>query len=1019
MLWIKKIFAWLAGLIGALFVLILLIILLLPQLVNLELTKQKILDTVASETGGLLSYDRLEILYLPRPVLTLEQVKLSVRNNIECSLSALRVYPKIVPLLKGDIRLATLQVENPHFTYRMTSDTGKAAARLPAVTAETIRTAAASLLTIPAFQTPGLGIRIINGQLSVHQDSSPEITFQFVNARIHRSLEKLRLKLNCTSNLGRKITIAAHLFPGSLTGFGTVRVRGFRPHLLLNGRKARFFSPMVESQVDLNLKLQVDAVRRLRIELTGENPYFRFQQSGAETIVKSKALKVVANIREHTSVISFSNLLFDEPNLQVSGSLLMDQSDPEIRLALTATGIDVTALREAALTILGREKTVRDIFTIINGGQVPIITIHARGKNIADLAHIDNYIIRGNIVGGDIFIPGVTLQISKVRGEASIAGGLLTGTDITAQLGNSSGKEGRLRFGLVGDDAPFHLDIKTLADVTQLQPILLRLVGNKTFQNELEKIVYLSGTAEGRLVIGEQLDDLGVTVSVFNAHVFAEYARIPYPIVIRGGRYLLHSTRFLVDQVSAQIGRSEVRDLSIGFDWSEDGNLAVSAGLSRFDVVEFTDWLMTFPQLQPHLHPMQFLDGNISLSSFSIRGPVHRVSQWRYKFDGELEQLGFHPVWFSDPVWVESGRFAAESADESEISLQIPESVFRWGNSTMKIAGNARISAAGAELDADLSIDEINGPQISQLTGSEIADTDNEHKHDFWPKWIEGVLRVRAEQFRLGKLVFTPVEAGVILHPGNMMVDIHHADLCGISVPSLLKISPWKLTFSAEPAAAGTQMDALFTCLLEEPGVVTGIYEMTGNVTADTLSNGFFRSLDGHLQLTSQSGRIYRHGVLAKTLALLNLTEIFRGRLPDIVQEGFGYKTMKITGEFEDGKFVLREGIIDGSSMTIAFDGHYDLLQQTLDIDMLIAPLKTIDAILQNLPVVSTVVKGPVISIPFRVEGNWDSVKIRPVPVEDVDTNLLRTLNQNLNTESKPSQPIPLTPGVDPHLLGR
>jgi hypothetical protein len=277
------------------------------------------------------------------------------------------------------------------------------------------------------------------------------------------------------------------------------------------------------------------------------------------------------------------------------------------------------------------------------------------------------------------------------------------------------------------------------------------------------------------------------------------------------------------------------------------------------------------------------------------------------------------------------------------------------------------------------------------------------------------VLRVDSGRFKLGNLTFTSVKAGVILHPDNMAVKITRADLCGISVPSLLKISPWKLTFSAEPETEGTALDSLFTCLLKESGVVTGQYEMAGSVTAATLDDGFYRSLDGHMQFTSQSGRIYRHGVLAKILALLNVTEIFRGRLPDVVQKGFGYKTIKITGEFEDGLFVLREGVIDGSSMTIAFDGHYDLLQQTLDLIVLVAPFKTIDAIIQSLPVVNELFGGRLISIPFRVEGKWDESLVRPAAVEEIDSDLLRVLNENLDAETKPAQPLWPDRRTDPH----
>ena len=405
--YIKKILGWTAAIAASLFVLVLLAILLLPQLVNLEAVKQGILETVSSETGSQLTYSRVEILYLPRPAITLEQATLSVSDDFKCSLTALRVYPEIVGLLKGQIRLAALQIENPRFTFRPSTDIAKTEQKPVSITAEAVQAVAASLLAIPAFQTPGFRIRVKNGHFSMPSAAGSEISFESIHARAHRTAEKLRIKLSGTSSLGRKITMTAQVTPDSLTGVADIQVRGFRPHLLLDPHQPRSFFPLVDSRLDLDLKLQFETARRLRIELQAANPYFRFQRLAAETVLKSKTAKAVVNIRENTTVISVSDLQLEQPGLQVSGSLLINSSDPEIRLNLTAGGIDVTALRQAALILMGQQKTVRDIFTIITGGHVPIITVHARGKSPSDLSRFENYIIRGNISrGGTFLFPG-------------------------------------------------------------------------------------------------------------------------------------------------------------------------------------------------------------------------------------------------------------------------------------------------------------------------------------------------------------------------------------------------------------------------------------------------------------------------------------------------------------------------------------------------------------------------------------------------------------------------------------
>ena len=98
-----------------------------------------------------------------------------------------------------------------------------------------------------------------------------------------------------------------------------------------------------------------------------------------------------------------------------------------------------------------------------------------------------------------------------------------------------------------------------------------------------------------------------------------------------------------------------------------------------------------------------------------------------------------------------------------------------------------------------------------------------------------------------------------------------------------------------------------------------------------------------------------------------NFTEIFRGELPDLTKEGFAYNSITVKSDLENGKLLLREVLIDGSSMEIACSGDIDLIDKKLDLTVLVAPLKTVDRIVKKIPLIRAITAGTLVSVPVKV----------------------------------------------------
>jgi hypothetical protein len=146
--------------------------------------------------------------------------------------------------------------------------------------------------------------------------------------------------------------------------------------------------------------------------------------------------------------------------------------------------------------------------------------------------------------------------------------------------------------------------------------------------------------------------------------------------------------------------------------------------------------------------------------------------------------------------------------------------------------------------------------------------------------------------------------------------------------------------------------------------------------------------------------------MLAKIFALLNVTEIYRGEVPDLAGKGFAYHTMAANGVFEDGKLIIKDTSIDSPSMGIAIEGNIDLIKKKVNLVVLVAPFKTVDRIVKKIPLVGNIMGGNLISIPFRAVGDLSNPDVIPLSPTAVGSGLLGILQRTLKLPITVIQPV-------------
>ena len=116
--------------------------------------------------------------------------------------------------------------------------------------------------------------------------------------------------------------------------------------------------------------------------------------------------------------------------------------------------------------------------------------------------------------------------------------------------------------------------------------------------------------------------------------------------------------------------------------------------------------------------------------------------------------------------------------------------------------------------------------------------------------------------------------------------------------------------------------------------------------------------LNGKLKFKSKDGKIHSLTLLSRILSVINISTLFKGKLPDVKQKGFKYNSINFKANIVNSKIILDEVVIDGHDMALVFKGTIDPVKNDLDLTCLVAPFKTIDLLIERIPLINTMLEG-------------------------------------------------------------
>lgn len=169
-------------------------------------------------------------------------------------------------------------------------------------------------------------------------------------------------------------------------------------------------------------------------------------------------------------------------------------------------------------------------------------------------------------------------------------------------------------------------------------------------------------------------------------------------------------------------------------------------------------------------------------------------------------------------------------------------------------------------------------------------------------------------------------------------------------------------------------------------------------------------SLNGSLRFEVEKGMIERWRILSTIFSILNVSQLFMGRLPDLKTKGLPYRNITATFHIKDGIASTDDFLVDSDAMRITLVGKVDLGKNTMDARIGVHPLVTIDTILSNVPIAGYILTGKdkaFVSYFYEAKGNLDDPKIEAVPFKIVEESTWGIIKRLLETPLRPFQKTP------------
>jgi hypothetical protein len=1060
-----RIFAWTAG---VLIVLLVGLHFLLPHVLNVSSVRTRLLAAISNHLPGEVYFGSLKPAVFPYPRVVIEQGRYDDPELIAVIFDRGYLRPKVWPLFSGQLELDTLVIDAPEVVYQL-SEAVAAPEDPPQPSPDRdVKAQVAGALAMIGSVMGDASVEITEGRLTLIEGGQTRFGLDELELDAAIQGQRLMVDLALSSNVFTRLTLQGFLHLSTLNANADLAIQGFNtPELWpLLGLQGDAWMP--GTTADLELVLESDRLEVLDIRCQLDAAELRLPNG--ERFLDMQNVRLTGGARWSAEGLEarLTQLTVEAPPLEVSGSL--NWPDPEetpgstIAISLNGDGLDITAARTALLTVAGDLEVMRLVFDIVQAGRLGAFSASVSGPDWGALADMNRLRVDADVMGARIGIPEDVLVLEDVHGKAVIANGRLTGTALSARVGQSSATNGSLDLSLFDDATALNVKADVAAELAELPAILKLFITDKAAQTRLDELPPLTGTATGRLVLGDRLDRIAVTVTTeaqvgmldANLRVSGKLAALATPhstIALKAsGDVGLAAIAWVGRQgnvAETYLPKAPVTLKAATFGMDAEGGIAVEADMALAQgLAVSTD--IRVQSKQVHVKRLHMRDaGTDAVITFRTTG---ETAPWQITFKGTVDAATLDGMNLQNRIRAGSvtgdiavelnreamgrsriaGTLSARGIDIPETpfgALQLPEAsvqaeknritipaaTIKWDESQINLSGRAALSSEALKLDMAVAADTLDIDKLLLLLEKQTTASETPPPARTQHPAVEGRATVQINDLAMGGYRYAGVEARVEKVKDNTSVDITAASVCGVDIPGQIRIGGSGVSMGFYPSATQAELEYTKSCLTNENNTerYAGIIDINGEIkTTGNTAEALRDNLSGTVALKVVDGRIFNVGTagfMTNLLSFISINQYLTSGVPDLTKDEFPFMSIEARLAFKDGRLNIEEGVLKSNVVNLATSGHFDLASGQLNLDLLVSPLTTVDWIIKRIPIVNRILADTLVAIPVKISGPVTNPKSVPLSPSAVSSRVGGILQRAVET---PFQIIaPMLPG--------
>ncbi len=803
---------------------------------------------------------------------------------------------------------------------------------------------------------------------------------------------------------------------------------------------------------DLNIKLNKENTITGDIKITNcflnkqlmkkynfDGKIFNLQPSDKKDLIKIKTLKADFKITEDTIQAAILPAAFTYPLMTLGVNFRYNIKSKKGRLEFLGNNINIDQGKKAYFTVFNKEIISMNLFDTVRAGTASKIRVLFKDANLKDMLSPMNMVLEGELKNGRIKIPQTALIPGKVFGTALIKNGILYIKAEKANLKSSKIMGGTLEIDLLNSIGfPFHGLFKIHAPLADIQSVLIQSFPDTLIKRELKLIKKINGHVYGELKLKlEKGKNLKVSVSIDKVSGSVQYSRAPGTIKINKGKFIYNNDIIKLQGFTGKIGNNNFVDLKASYclDGSRKIDIKSCQGLVHADKT-FT-WLTSFKTIKTIIPDLSIKKGYLQFNALSVKGDILKPETLKFSSCGVCKDLVFTRVsgenvsisnnislrqcdWSITDQKLSINNIQASISDTGLISTFSDNTAFH----SLKTPFIVKDAAYKSEKNSAYFSAKINlstGPEI-------ILSAENKNNLNFILKKLQikdkpdtNIVFRRDKQKGISLLKFkgqinTKTLDKIFDKSSQLYKDIIN---CTDKREILIKSKDTRSYFiNAETINLESLLNKLFSqdktqsflkvCTDFSKKIIiiktnSALYKKSvfknfqTNINIRKNSKGF----NGNLNFTTYNGKIHQLTLLSRILSIINISTIFKGKLPDIKQSGFKYNSIHFKSDIVNNKIIIKEAVIDGHDMALVFKGTINPANNHLNLTCLVAPFKTIDILIEKVPVISTMLNNTLISIPVKISGNINDPKVTPMHPFAIGTGMINLMTNIIKTPIK------------------